>query len=103
MGRKMLFRNACIINDLGKLLDLAEKKRMDKWQKKGAEWPQKSRDAKFFRDAGNYFFKPISLSRSSRYSPAVISSYALGCFASIQLGRQARLILLLGWRKKGIE
>src|SRR6202012_1316603 len=35
--------------------------------------------------------------------PAVASGYALGWAASIQPGRQARLILLFGCRKKGME
>ena len=50
-----------------------------------------------------YFFNPISLSRSSRYSPAVASGYAFGWALSTVAGRQARLISPLGCKKKGIE
>ena len=51
----------------------------------------------------NYVFNPISRKRSSRYSPAVASSYTFGWMLSMQLSRQRKLILDFGCRKKGIE
>src|SRR5579872_1003787 len=56
-----------------------------------------------WQPAFGYFFRPISRNLSSRYSPAVASGYAFGCALSTQLSRHARLILLLGCRKKGME
>jgi len=49
------------------------------------------------------FFNPISLNLSSRYSPAVASSYALGCPLSIQLSRHRKLILVLDAKRKELK
>lgn len=43
-----------------------------------------------------YFFNPISLRGSTKYSPAVWSGYNLGCLISIQLSKHLMLILPLG-------
>ena len=50
-----------------------------------------------------YIFNPISLSLSSRYSPAVIFVYCLGFSSVMQDSKQVKSICDLGWRKKGTE
>ena len=50
-----------------------------------------------------YIFSPISLNRSSRYSPAVMFVYDLGCFWSMHDSKVVRSISPLGCKKNGTE
>src|SRR2546428_3764242 len=50
-----------------------------------------------------YFFNPISLKRSSKYSPAVMSENFFGCTESIHDSKLVRSISDLGCKKKGTE